>query len=85
MKRNPVVDLARSTQRYIHMSNVAKACKVVSKDTQGTYTVTSLDGLTYSNVKNQSGTTWAVNQWVTLEYMGGDYMITGLSSHRGGD
>lgn len=85
MSQNPRLNLAKATQRYIHMSNVAKAAKILSRNSNGTYSVETLDGLTLNNVKNQTATKWQEDQWVTAEFMGGDYMITGLSAHRGGD
>lgn len=75
----------KRTQRNIHLSNPAKTAKIMSRDSNGTYTVETLDGLTLHNVHNQTQTKWNEDQWVALEYLGGDWMVVGLSSHRGGD
>lgn len=85
MGKNPWVDLHKQIQRTISDAGVAKIAKITSRDSNGNYTCLTLDQLTISSVKNQTRTKWQVNQWVVLECIGGDWIITGLSPQRGAE
>jgi hypothetical protein len=80
-----MADAAMRTQQSIHYSNVAKAVKIIKRSTNGSYEVETLDGLRILNCKNQTQIKWAADQWGSLEFIGGDWMLTGLSAQKGGE
>lgn len=84
MGKNPWVDLHSNMQRQIGEAGAPFAAKIMARESGGNYTVETLDAQTYYNVKNQTRTKWSRNQWVSVQTIGGDLMITGLSAARGG-
>lgn len=84
MGKNPWLDLHNDMQRQIGEASRPFTAKILSRESTGGYTVVTLDNQTYYNVKNQTRTKWQKDQWVAVQTIGGDLMITGLSSSRGG-
>lgn len=83
MGKNPYLDQHHRIQKEISMANAPVACKVLSF-AKGVYVVETFDGVVWCSVKNQTRTKWSADQWVAVEDIGGDKMITGLSAVRGG-
>lgn len=84
MGKNPWQDLHKQIQRNIGDLSNPIAAQIVTRLSNGNYHVKTFDGLDLYNVKNQTRTKWSGDQWVAIENIGGDWMITGLSSSRGG-
>lgn len=84
MGKNPWQDLHKQIQRNIGDLSNPIAAQIVARLSNGNYHVITFDGLDLYNVKNQTRTKWSKDQWVAIDNIGGDWMITGLSSSRGG-
>lgn len=83
--QNPWLKFQQQIDKQIWQSNPPAAGKILAVGSNGTYTVQTLDGYTYYNVKNQTRNKWKQDQWVALECIGGDWIITGMSPQKGGD
>lgn len=78
--------------KYIHhinkkiakRENFARIAKVTEVHPGGCYTVETPGGQTLNQLVSTSPDTHFVDQWVTLEFMGGDYSIAGESAEKGG-
>lgn len=78
--------LRREIQKQIMKTNVSVMAKIVSRASDGTYTVEKADGITISGVRNQAYTRkWQPNQWVMMEFVSGDWVIVGLSPSKGAE
>lgn len=83
--RDPYRDIHKQMQRYVAQRGAPAAAKVVARTSYGTYNLQTIDGLSLNNVRNQTQTKYDPDQWVAIEQVGGDWLIVGISSHRGGE
>lgn len=74
--------LSQSADRQLF----AKIAIITAVNTGGRYNVELTGGQEISNLNSISyGSKFYVGQWVTLEFFGGDWVISGESAQRGGD
>lgn len=78
-------EITKQVQKELYDAKPPKTVKVVSRNTNGTYNLTASDGTNYNNVRSQTRDKWAENHWVTIEFAGGDWAITGLGVVKSGD
>lgn len=79
-------EIHRKIQRQAHKELFAKIGVITAVKTGGRYNVELTGGQTIYNLNSVSyGSRFYVGQWVTLEFFGGDYVISGESAQRGGD
>ena len=71
-------------RKQAQRQNFAKIAKVTVVHLGGLYTVELAGGQTLNMLNSLSGSKFYVGQWVTLEYLGGDWVIAGEGAQRGG-
>lgn len=77
--------IAYNIRKNARKENFAKIAKVITVHPGGLYTVELSGGQTINKLNtNSSGFKYTVDQWVTLEHFGGDWIIAGESAQKGG-
>lgn len=80
------MSIHRDISRKAHRENFAKIAVITVIHAGGRYDVELSGGQTMNKLNSISyGSKFYVGQWVTLEYFGGDWVISGESAQRGGD
>lgn len=77
--------LSEKIRKGAKRENFAKIAKVTTVHPGGLYTVELSGGQTLNKLNSvSSGFRFSVDQWVTLEFFGGDWVIAGDSAQKGG-
>lgn len=68
------------------LQKFSQNAQIKAVNTGGYYDVVTQGGAIYNNITSSvRGIKFIVDQWVTLEFFGGDWVIAGISAMRGGD